>query len=104
SGTLDEGVTHVELVHDGIARSYELHLPPAYDGVTALPVVLNFHGFTSSGTRQQEQSAMDATADREAFIVAYPNGLDSSWNAGVCCGNAAEGGVDDVGFTRAVIE
>jgi polyhydroxybutyrate depolymerase len=104
SGTLDEGVTHVELVHDGRTRSYELHLPPAYDGVTALPVVLNFHGYTSSGTRQQESSRMDATADRKGFIVAYPNGLDASWNAGVCCGKSAEEDVDDVAFTRAVIE
>ena len=47
---------------------------------------------------------MDVTADAEGFLVVYPNGLDQSWNAGLCCGRSATLGVDDVGFTRAVIE
>ncbi|MBW2405591.1 MAG: hypothetical protein JRF42_17830, partial [Deltaproteobacteria bacterium] len=85
-------------------RSYEIHLPPAYDGSTPLPLVLNFHGFTSSGLGQQRSSNMDVTADRAGFAVAYPNGLDSSWNAGICCGRSATFDVDDVGFARAVIE
>lgn len=103
NGTLDSSVTHVELEHDGEMRSYELHLPPNYDGADPLPVVLNFHGFTSSGLLQQESTNMDATADREGFIVVYPNGLDESWNAGICCGRSADTGVDDVGFARSVI-
>jgi len=103
-GTLDSSVTHVELSHDGDTRSYELYVPPGYDGTTPLPVVLNFHGLTSSGPLQQEGTKMDELAAREDFIVAYPNGLDNSWNAGVCCGRSAETNVDDVGFTRAVIE
>jgi polyhydroxybutyrate depolymerase len=84
-------------------RSYELHVPPGYDGTTPLPVVLNFHGFTSNGAGQQAGTNMNATADREGFIVAYPNGLDDSWNAGICCGLSARFGVDDVGFTREII-
>jgi len=103
-GTLDSSVIHVELSHDGDMRSYELYVPPGYDGTTPLPVVLNFHGFTSSGPLQQEGTKMDELAEREGFIVAYPNGLDNSWNAGVCCGRSAETNVDDVGFTRAVID
>ena len=47
---------------------------------------------------------MDATADARGYVVAYPEGLDESWNAGVCCGPSAENEVDDVGFVRAVIE
>lgn len=104
SGTLNSSVTHVDLEHDGNARSYELYVPSDYDGGTPLPLVLNFHGFTSSGPLQQEGTKMNETAEREGFIVVYPNGLDSSWNAGVCCGRSAETEVDDVGFTRAVIE
>lgn len=104
SGTLDASVTHVDLRHGGEARSYELYVPPSYDGTTPLPVVLNFHGFTSSGLLQQEGTKMDELASREGFLVAYPNGLDNSWNGGVCCGLSAETNVDDVGFTRAVIE
>jgi polyhydroxybutyrate depolymerase len=104
-GTLDATVTHVDLEHDGRARSYEIHVPPSYDGVVPLPVIVNFHGLTSTGLAQQENSEMDTTADREGFIVAYPNGIGGSWNiGGGCCGRAAEENVDDVGFARAVIE
>jgi len=103
-GTLETSSTHIDLEHDGVSRSYELYVPPAYDGSTPVPVVLNFHGFTSSGLAQQENASMDETAAREGFIVVYPNGLDSSWNGGICCGSSAETNVDDVGFTRAVIE
>ncbi len=103
-GTLDSSVAHVDLQHDGNARSYELYVPSAYDGETPLSVVLNFHGFTSSGPLQQDGTKMNELAEREGFLVAYPNGLDDSWNAGVCCGRSAELGVDDVGFTRTVVE
>lgn len=46
---------------------------------------------------------MDATADAWGFAVAYPAGLNSSWNAGTCCGTSASEGVDDVGFALAVV-
>ncbi|MBT8466237.1 MAG: hypothetical protein KJO57_16275 [Deltaproteobacteria bacterium] len=104
NGTLDSSTTHVDLEFDGMVRSYEIHVPPSYDGMTPAPLVLNFHGFTSSGLGQQASSNMDATADAEGFLAVYPNGLDQSWNAGLCCGRSATLGVDDVGFTRAVIE
>jgi polyhydroxybutyrate depolymerase len=103
-GTLDATVTEVDLMFDGVQRRYELHVPPAYDGSTPLPLVLNFHGFTSSAAQQRVFSEMDLTADSRGFVVAYPDGLDASWNAGVCCGTSARNGVDDVGFARAVID
>ena len=104
NGTLDSSVTHFELEHDGATRSYEIHVPPGYDGASPHPLVLSFHGFTSSGLAQEESTKMNVVADREGFLVAYPNGLDQSWNAGLCCGLSATNGVDDVGFVRALIE
>jgi polyhydroxybutyrate depolymerase len=103
AGTLDSSVTHVDLEFDSVMRSYEIHVPPSYDGVTPLPLVLSFHGFTSSGLGQQALTGMDGLADREGFLVIYPNGLNASWNAGVCCGQSAESNIDDVGFARALI-
>lgn len=103
-GTLDATVTEVDLMVDGVPRRYELHIPPAYDGRTPLPLVLNFHGLTSNPTQQRMFSQMDLTADSRGFVVAYPQGLDVSWNGGACCGRSAENDVDDVGFTRAVID
>ncbi len=43
------------LVSGGQERIYDVHIPPGYDGSTALPLVLDFHGFQvkpdSSGRR-----------------------------------------------------
>lgn len=103
-GVLEPSIERIEFMHDGRMRSYDLHLPPSYDGTTPFPLVFNFHGFTSSASGQRALSGMDATADANGFIVAYPEGIDSSWNGGACCGGAAAANVDDVGFTRAMLD
>jgi polyhydroxybutyrate depolymerase len=70
-----------------------------------VPLVLNFHGATSNAEQQRSLfSQMDATADAKGFIVVYPEGIGSSWNAGACCGDAASQSVDDVGFALALVE
>ncbi|HXZ48485.1 MAG TPA: PHB depolymerase family esterase, partial [Usitatibacter sp.] len=54
-------------------------------------------------------SGMDAEADREGFIAAYPNGTGPlrnillTWNTWQCCGRALEENADDVGFVRALV-
>jgi polyhydroxybutyrate depolymerase len=63
------------------------------------------------------QSGFRALSNEEGFIVAYPLGLfgrpeapeaatgqGPSFNAGWCCGRAADARVNDVGFIRAVVE
>ncbi len=92
------------LDHGGVARSYILHVPPGYDGQIAVPLVLDIHGLTSSGGAQELISGWRQKADAEGFIVAYPNGLNASWNAGsLCCGQSQMTGVDDEGFLRALV-
>ena len=54
-------------------------------------------------------SGFSALADREKFLVLYPDGMGlfgylQHWNAGHCCGKAAKDKVDDVGFIAAAIE
>ena len=90
--------------HDGIARTYNLYVPAGIDGSEPIPLVMNFHGYLSNPGQQQAFSVMDPVADAHGFAVAYPAGLNSSWNAGACCGQSASDGVDDVGFALAVIE
>src|SRR6185503_16612365 len=57
-----------------------------------------------SGNQQRNLSGWAAVADREGFIMVYPNGSSNAWNVGRCCPPAADQGVDDVAFVRAVIE
>jgi polyhydroxybutyrate depolymerase len=89
--------------YDGVSRSVLVHVPAKYDSAVATPLVLNMHGFTSNPTQQITFSGMNPVADAEGFVVAYPTGTNSSWNAGTCCGLAASNDVDDVGFLREVV-
>jgi len=106
---LGPGDYTVPLDYQGRHRSYIVHVPPSGSS-TARAVVLNFHGGGGYAANQQSYSRMDPTADREGFLAVYPNGTGRlptrllTWNAGTCCGYAADHNVDDVGFTRAVIE
>jgi polyhydroxybutyrate depolymerase len=100
----DSDVTYT-MQHDGLERSYRLHLPSDYDRA-ATPLVFNFHGFTSGPVEQEYYSVMSETADREGFAVAYPQGTGApaSWDAGACCGSAVTDEVDDIGFVSAMID
>jgi polyhydroxybutyrate depolymerase len=40
--------------------------------------------------------------DQEGFVVIMPNGYMNSWNAGTCCGGAAQNKLDDVALIRAI--
>ncbi|MBI5545350.1 MAG: prolyl oligopeptidase family serine peptidase, partial [Deltaproteobacteria bacterium] len=93
-----------ELGFDGLTRQYNVHVPAAYDKSAAVPLVLDFHGWTGTATHQANNSGFREVADREGFIVVYIQGYQNSWNAEVCCGQAQQAGLDDVGLAKAVIE
>jgi len=98
------------LTHDGLERRYLVHLPPGYDPAKPLPVVLNFHGGGGNADTQRRQSRMNEVADRNGFIVVYPDGTGGiggrllTWNADTCCGSAAKDKIDDVGFVSKLLD
>lgn len=99
------GDSSASLMHGGMARRFLIHVPAGYDNEAPVSLVLNFHGATSNAEQQRSLfSQMDATSDAEGFIVVYPQGVGDSWNAGACCGDAATQKIDDVGFSRALVE
>jgi polyhydroxybutyrate depolymerase len=93
----------IALRHDGRDRSYAVHVGTAVTAGRPVPLVVNFHGLHNSPAIQEIFSRMNAVADREGFIVVNPQGIEASFNAGNCCGPAAEQGIDDLGFTRAIV-
>jgi polyhydroxybutyrate depolymerase len=103
------GDTSYSLIHDGIERSYILHVPSSYDGRNAVALVLDFHGGGGNANSQMRTSNFSALADEKGFIAAYPNGngrLEDkllTWNGRTCCGYAVTQQIDDVGFVRALI-
>lgn len=85
--------------HNGINRTYILYLPQSAT-VEAMPLMLALHGFTQNGQTMMTLSNFNALAEAHQFVVAYPYGVNTSWNVGVAGGS----GADDVGFLLALID
>jgi poly(3-hydroxybutyrate) depolymerase len=68
----------VNMQFGGKSRNYILHLPPG--GGTRLPLMFILHGFGGTAAEQQNSVKMDGIADREKFVVAYPNAVDKNWD------------------------
>jgi polyhydroxybutyrate depolymerase len=89
-------------------RTFLVHVPPEYHPKTPLPLVVVVHGAFSTGSQTEIETGFSTLADSEHFLVAYPEGIGifglfQHWNAGHCCGKAADDQVDDVGFIAEVI-
>lgn len=102
--TGEKGSVTLTLDSGGRIRASLLHVPELYDPAAGTMLVLNFHGFTSAGWQQSLLTRMSQHSDQQGFIVAYPEGIAASWNAGDCCGTAWTDSVDDVGFVRDLLD
>ncbi len=97
------------LEHDGLTRHFRVHLPPGFRP-SRLPMVLVLHGGGGSVAGTVRTTGMDSTAGKQRFIAVYPAGTGRmedkllTWNAGRCCGSAAQNNVDDVGFVSELID
>jgi len=94
---------------DGRERSYLVHIPPKHDPKQPTPVVLAFHGGGGNAEQMVRFCGLNEKADKEGFIVVYPSGTGRfekmlTWNGGNCCGYAQWNKVDDVAFTRALLD
>jgi len=99
------------LVLQNVTRYYLLYVPAAYTGQEAWPLVINFHGYSSSAPSQMINHAkMNAVADTGHFLIAYPQGLvvkdlqDGSSNAGWYIPGSTGASHDDVAFTDRLID
>jgi len=90
------------LSSSGRDRSAKVHVPASYSG-DATMLVLAFHGWLQDSDRIEEISELSQSSDAHGFIVAYPQGLSDSWNAGRCCGTPPGDGNDDVLFARDLV-
>jgi polyhydroxybutyrate depolymerase len=104
--------THKVLVDQrvsGIRRSYYVHVPAGYGIGAPLPVVVALHGAFGTALKFERESGLSLLADREGFLVVYPQGIGFGdlfrhWNSGYCCGKARRINLDDVGFALAAVD
>ena len=85
----------------GKQRSYILHVPKSYSGQTAVPLVLDFHGLGGTGSQEKGMSGYSKQSDQSGFIVAFPDGVNGTWNNGLDPSRA--GTEDDIGFAKAIV-
>lgn len=97
------GNTSETLQVGSTSRTYVLHIPPTYNGMKPVPLVVDFHGIGSSGASESSSSPYPAVTDPEGVIMAFPDGMKgpigTAWNMGPCC----VAGVDDMAFARALV-
>lgn len=76
----------------GAARTLTVTAPA---GTAKPPLVFALHGMGGNGKQHQSMSRFDAIANREKFVVAYPDGIDKRWDIG---------GAADVEFVLAILD
>ena len=95
------------LLHDGTTREYILYVPDSYDGISKVPLMLNFHGFGGVARDYLKYADMRSLANGENFILAYPQGTlldgDPHWNAGLES-EENKSDADDFGFVASLID
>jgi polyhydroxybutyrate depolymerase len=90
-----------------LKRSFDVY-DPGREKNPALVIVL--HGGGGNAANAAQMTGFSALADKEGFVVAYPNGSGRmaprllTWNAGHCCAYAMEERIDDVAFISALID
>ncbi|GAB3815178.1 PHB depolymerase family esterase [Micromonospora zhanjiangensis] len=98
------GTSEHTLSVDGRDRTYRLYRPASADPVRPVPLVVVLHGAAGTGEQAEEAYGWTGAADRDGFLVAFPNGLNRAWAVGPdCCGAPARDGVDDVHFVTELV-
>lgn len=94
----------IRLESGGRERQVIVHRPGSAAGTTGYPLVVMLHGGLGSAAQAESSYGWDALADQAGFVVAYPDGVDRTWNAGSCCGRAQRADIDDVAFLTDVVD
>ena len=92
-------VTHT-LMHQGLERRFVLHAPISTAAPGPRPLVVVLHGSHPPPQELRDWLPMEPIADREGFVVAYPDAIDGRWNYGA----RPDEKIDDLGFIDALVE
>jgi polyhydroxybutyrate depolymerase len=87
-------------------REYLLYVPEVADPSRKLPVVFAYHGGNGTARSMMQLTKFNEVADRESFVVVYPQGVGKSWNDGrvTQVSEAHRDNVDDLAFFDAMLQ
>lgn len=104
----DEGKTLTKtLRHDGVERTYHVHLPPGFDKEKRAPLVIALHGGGGRGLRFDQSATkgtLTAAADERGVVLAFPEGIDRQWRDGRKEMLKSRTHYDDVEFISTMID
>ena len=94
------------LMHDGLNRTYLIHVPAIYKTNAATPLVFALHGGGGTGKKMNRFSDFNRLSDQHGFIVIYPDAVEKHWNdgRGLTEYRAQRENIDDVGFISRLID
>ncbi len=98
------------IMHDGLKRTFEIHLPSSYDRSVQCPLVIALHGRGGNGASMilLTHKGLNKLADKDGYIVVYPDGIELNWNDGrmdeEVNDRAHRENIDDVGFISSLID
>ncbi len=79
------GETSETVTSGGTERAYFQHVPPAHDGETPVPVVVDYHGYSEGGSIHVLHTQLGPYGDEEGFVTISPDsGYDvPRWDTGL---------------------
>lgn len=86
-----------------IDRGYTVHVPPTARADVPAPLLIVLHGAGQDAPGIRRLASIEARTDPPGWIVVYPQGVGDSWAIGTST-PADERGVDDVEFTRRMLD
>lgn len=91
------------ITYNGHVRHAYLYTPGSYHSDRPAPLVLAFHGYLGSGPQMIKTTRFNELAEKEGFLVAYPETLrlGEKWQANAGPSDSSE---EDVEFIRALIQ
>lgn len=81
------------MVVNGLTRNYIQYVPSNLGERPAL--LISCHGMNQDAAYQKGMLSIEKTADKEKFVVVFPNGIDRGWDLG---------GDKDINFMLAIID
>ncbi len=98
------------LIHEGLNRTFIIYLPSSYHRSVQMPLVIALHGrgIDGKGMIVVTRKGFDKLAERDGFVVAYPDAIELNWNDGRSDQETEDRAhmenIDDVGFIAALID